>query len=99
MDATAPEGTPPRRIGGVDQFAREGCEPQNQVQEVPCPAMPRRGPEAGRHRSFSLVRLVSVYQCYGFVFVSVRKVDPRFLEGNSILSLTDIPLPSLHAAQ
>ena len=35
MNAAAPEGTPPRRIRNLP------------LRKLPCPAVPRRGPEAG----------------------------------------------------
>ena len=38
MNATAPEGTPPRRINDGNEL------------KLPCPAVPRRGPEAGGPR-------------------------------------------------
>jgi len=38
INPAAPEGTPPRRIN------------DGNVLKSPCPAVPRRGPEAGNHR-------------------------------------------------
>ena len=40
IHAAAPEGAPPRRISNQRPL------------KLPCPAVPRRGPEAGSHRSF-----------------------------------------------
>ncbi len=54
MNAAAPEGTPPRRIN------------DGNVLKPPCPAVPRRGPEAGNHRNildFSLEESESPFMC------------------------------------
>ncbi len=64
MNAAAPEGAPPRRIN------------DRNILKLPCPAVPRRGPEAGDPRNIMNFHSSGV-KSRSYAFLQNRKLGRR----------------------